>query len=346
MAVSVIVSNFNGAKYLPRLLETLKAQEGVTLEITVVDRNSTDDSRAILAQHPDVKVITEPPESGLVAGYAAGVPHARYERLFFCNEDMWFEVHCLANLEKHIDLKLRVACADPWQWTYDGSKLVHPALQIRKGWNRSDFSPFYYHCPNEAIPSGCIITGANAGAMMIHRAVYDEVGGWDTSLFLDYEDGDLAMRLWQRGWLTVAVPESKVYHAVGASNSKVIPKGKVVVGKKRYIHSRSNRIVVCWKMFSASYCWLALVPWLETTLKNALKLRLRRVVWDFAVLALTARRLPMVVRYRRLHRKINFQRRGELYYREKQFKFGVTVRPHESGSYLLHFSDNQGTRAT
>src|SRR5947209_1491217 len=100
MAVSVIVSNFNGARWLPRLLETLKAQEGVTLEIIIVDRNSSDDSEKILAQHPDIRVVKEPPESGLVAGYSAGVPLARYEVFFFCNEDMWFDRYCLASLEK------------------------------------------------------------------------------------------------------------------------------------------------------------------------------------------------------------------------------------------------------
>jgi len=331
MAISVIVSNFNGAKYLPRLLETLKAQEGVTLEIIVVDRNSSDDSLEILARHPGVKVVAEPPESGLVAGYAAGVPHAQYEHFFFCNEDMWFAPDCLATLEKHINLKLRVACADPWQWNYDGSKIVHPALQIRKGWNRSDFSPLNYHCTNETLPSGCMVAGANAGAMMIHRAIYEATGGWDTTFFLDYEDGDLAIRLWQHGWWTVMAPESKVYHAVGASNAKIISKGKLLVGKKRYIHSRSNRIIVAWKTFSFGYCWLALVPWAETIVKNLLKLHWRLVVWDLATLALTIRRLPMVIQYRRLNQKVNRQRPGELFYQEKNFQFGAAVRPLEFG---------------
>ena len=87
--VSVVVSNFNGAKYLPRLLETLRAQRGVAVEIIIVDRNSTDGSAEILAAHPDVKVVQEPPESGLVTGYAVGAAHATSELLFFCNEDMW-----------------------------------------------------------------------------------------------------------------------------------------------------------------------------------------------------------------------------------------------------------------
>ena len=70
--ISVICSNFNGARFLPRLLASLRAQRGVELELIVVDRHSTDGSREILAAQPDVRVISEPPERGLVAGYAAG----------------------------------------------------------------------------------------------------------------------------------------------------------------------------------------------------------------------------------------------------------------------------------
>src|SRR5258705_11360906 len=123
MSVSVIVSNFNGARYLPRLLETAKTQRDVKFEIIVVDRNSTDNSRNILEQHRDVKTLREPPESGLVAGYAAGAGYAHFDHLFFCNEDIWLAPDCLANLENHIDLNLRVACADPWQWTYARPKI-------------------------------------------------------------------------------------------------------------------------------------------------------------------------------------------------------------------------------
>jgi len=39
---------------------------------------------------------------------------------------------------------------------------------------------------------------ACAGAMMVDRSVYDEIGGWDASFFLDYEDVDFCIRAWQR----------------------------------------------------------------------------------------------------------------------------------------------------
>src|SRR5262249_10116073 len=111
MSVSVIISNLNGQRFLPRLLETLRGQRGVSVQIIVVDRFSHDGSEAFLAGQPDVTVVQEPPETGLVSGYAAGVAHAEHEHLFFCNEDMWFDLDCLRHLEEQIDVTNGIVAA-------------------------------------------------------------------------------------------------------------------------------------------------------------------------------------------------------------------------------------------
>jgi glycosyltransferase involved in cell wall biosynthesis len=133
MGVSVIVSNMNGIAYLPRLLETLKNQRMIEVQIIVVDRFSVDGSFEYLASDKEIVVMREPPETGLVSGYAAGVPHAVYDHLFFCNEDMWFDSDCLRLLGEKIDLFNGVVAADPWQWTYDGKNMLVPGLPLQIG---------------------------------------------------------------------------------------------------------------------------------------------------------------------------------------------------------------------
>jgi GT2 family glycosyltransferase len=327
MDVSVIVSNFNGAKFLPRLIESLQAQAGVTPEILIVDRYSTDETPAILARHPGLKVVKEPPESGLAAGYAAGVPHARYELLFFCNEDMWFAPDCLQRLAAAVDLSRRVGCADPWQWSYDGSRLVHTGPQVRRQWNRGSPHPFYDLPQNEHLPSGHVVAQASAGAMLVHRAVYEEVGGWDRTFFLDHEDTDLAIRMWQRGWLSVVVPEAKVYHAIGASNTQVIPTGRVSVGKKRYVESASNQFAVVWKLFSPRLALLPFLPWLEKLSKNLLRGRWRHAGWDVLSLKSALARIPAILAFRRRNRSVLRERPGEQFFRQAMFQFGTLQRP-------------------
>jgi GT2 family glycosyltransferase len=328
MAISVIVSNFNGARYLPRLLETLRAQEGVTLEIIVVDRLSSDESKAILAKHPDVRVLDEPPESGLVAGYASAVPHARYENLFFCNEDMWFEPDCLTLAERQLDRSAGVFAVMPLQLTYDGSAVVNAGTWFTGAlWHHPNPWPFRasVHCrPTVAEP----ISGINAGACLIAREAYDEVGGWDPTFFLDYEDLELSIRLWQRGWSCRVEPRAIVYHAVGASNAKTIQNGRSTVARKRYVAALSNEAVIALKSFTG-FAWLcAPALFLDRALRDLGRWRLESLGLDVRAAWLTLKRVPTILEYRRANRELNAQRPGQRFFSDARFDI-LSRRPAE-----------------
>jgi GT2 family glycosyltransferase len=318
--VCAVASNFNGAKYLPRLLETLRGQRGVEVEIVVVDRNSTDESAAILAANPDVTVVREPPESGLVTGYAVGAGHATANLLFFCNEDMWFDPDCLRLLAGRIDLPNRVAAADPWQWTYDGKTWIHGGTRFRPArldlncpdpFRRYDFTvPL---ADGDRVPFGC------AGAVMVHRAVYEELGGWDRGFFLDHEDVDFFLRAWQAGWSCVAVPSAKVYHAVNVSNTKAIDGGRQRVSRRRYISGRSSLPVLGVKFFSPPYALLLLLLWAATAARHAVGLDLTRFWWDLLAGKEFLARLPAALRYRRAGSR-RTRRWGERLFRAAEFQ--------------------------
>jgi GT2 family glycosyltransferase len=301
MAVSVIISNFNGAQYLPRLLETLKAQEDVTLEIIVVDRNSTDDSPKILAQYPDVKVVQEPPESGLVAGYSAGVPYARYEHLFFCNEDMWFDLLCLHELEKALSSREQVWAVDPWQWTYDGKEWIHGGTRFVTTRHPRPFMPHPWRSNDFTVPlcAGHPIPFACPGAMMVKSFNYHEIGGWDTSFFLDQEDIDLFIRAWQLGWECITVPSAKVYHAVGASNSKTINRSRVRVSRRRYTANCANFLILSVKHFTTAWILLHGGIYATYALYSLIRLRFDRVVGQVLGIREFIARLPMALKYRK-----------------------------------------------
>lgn len=317
--ISVIISNFNGAKYLPRLIETLAGQQGVRLEVIVVDRNSRDDSLAILAGHPDIRVVQHPPETGLVCGYVEGMKSASHDLLFFSNEDMWFEPDCLLRCAEALLSDEKVAAVMPTQLTYDGKELVNCGIWFTKaGWNRGMPYPFRrssYHRISRTVQ----VSYANAGACLVRRRAYEEVGGWDVSFFLDDEDTDIGIRFWQAGWKCLSVPEAVLGHAVGASNTQMIPNLGSVVGRKRYVCALSNFLAVSLKSFSASHVPLSLMCWLDRTLRDLLKGRFDRVGLDFAALALTLRRLPELLEHRRIHAGWIAARPGEGFYRAAEF---------------------------
>jgi GT2 family glycosyltransferase len=47
-----------------------------------------------------------------------------------------------------------------------------------------------------------------------------ELGGFDETFFMEWEDLDLCWRAWLRGWPTVYVPAARVRHRVGAATSR------------------------------------------------------------------------------------------------------------------------------
>ena len=311
MAISVIISNFNGLKFLPRLLDTLMAQQDVITELIVVDRQSSDGSLEYLRQFPDIRIVTEPASTGLVAGYAAGAAVARSEHLFFCNEDMWFDPMCLSLLEQRINLAEGVIAADPWQWTYDGQAWIHGGVRFyRRHWDSNspypprgvDFTVSL--AAGERVPFPC------AGAFLIHCSAYREIGGWDTSFFLDHEDVDLFLRAWQRGWHCVTVPAAKVYHAVNASNSKALENGRRVL-PRRYIANRSNLAVIGLKYYSGTNRLLAWCALLVPIVGDLLRFRWKKLSLDIQAILVTIRRLGDVREFRNRNRKWSAAKPGQ-----------------------------------
>jgi GT2 family glycosyltransferase len=321
MPISVIISNLNGARFLPKLLGSLKEQLGVTLQVIVVDRQSKDESSQILAQHPDIEVVSEPPESGLVAGYAVGARHARHEYLFFSNEDMYYSRDCLRLVQEqfHAPGVDRVGAVMPFQVGYDGEWMVNGGTWFTKStWASGTPYPFRVALSRHAFGPETV-AGINAGACMISRAAYDDVGGWDPTFFLDYEDLDLNIRLWQRGWTSRLEPRALVYHAVGASNLQTIHRGRSTVARKRYVAALSNQLVVALKYFNGWSTMLAPAVLGHRIARSVVRGNLENLRLDLKAVWLTAQRLPAVLRYRKQHRSWNRERPGQLYFHDERF---------------------------
>lgn len=328
MRVTAIISNFNGARFLPRLIASLQAQEGVELEIVVVDRQSTDGSAEILARHPGIRVLSEPPETGLVAGYHRGVASAGSDLLFFSNEDMWFEPGCLVRLAEAIDLPGRVAASDGWHFGYDHDAFLHGATRFQRvPWAINSPYPRRSADFEVPLPAGSEVPFPCAGAFMIHRSVYEELGGWDTGFFLDHEDIDLFIRAWQRGWMTVSVPEARIHHAINASNNHSLSKLNVSVSERRYISQRSNLSVIALKYFSIRALPLAAFVWPVVFLNNLKSGRWSVLRRDFQSLAEIFRRAPAAIRFRRSNTAWNRSHPGEDFFREARFQRIVPVDP-------------------
>lgn len=215
--VAVVIGNYDGATLLPDCLESLARQTHAPVETIVVDAGSTDDSLAVAAAHGARTIVTE--NRGLGHLYNAGARAVQAPYVLVANNDLAFDERCVELLASALDRDSSLFAADPTQHDWSGEKLIHARTLLARGPLLA--SPIPGFAIDPVAPAGEIVPTAfaNAGAMLVRRKMLLELGGFDETFFIDYEDLDLCWRAWARAWGSVHVPAATLRHKVGMSAS-------------------------------------------------------------------------------------------------------------------------------
>ena len=214
--ISIVVLNYNGAHLLPDCLESLLVQDYPNFEILVVDNASIDKSQEITKQYKDVRWVELKINEGIGPGYNAGVRAAGGKKIFVANNDMRFEPNCVSELARAF--ADNIFSTDPLQKDWDGRKIIHGAQKFIFRLNWTFGVPFLYPFQDDTSRQKVNVSWACAGAMMMDRAKFEKLGGFDPTFFTYYEDLDICWRAWMHGWRTVFVPTACLYHKVGETD--------------------------------------------------------------------------------------------------------------------------------
>jgi glycosyltransferase involved in cell wall biosynthesis len=91
--LSVLLPNYNHARYIPRALKALLDQSRPPDEIVVIDDASTDDSIEAIdvfaAKFPCIRVLRNPTNQGAIAALTRGLQAARGRYVYFAAADDW-----------------------------------------------------------------------------------------------------------------------------------------------------------------------------------------------------------------------------------------------------------------
>jgi glycosyltransferase involved in cell wall biosynthesis len=99
MRLSVVLPVFNGASFLAAAIESVLAQTLQADEVIAVDDGSTDNSRAILARYPGVRVVSQA-NAGCAAARNAGAALASGDAIAFVDQD---DIQCVDRFARQID---------------------------------------------------------------------------------------------------------------------------------------------------------------------------------------------------------------------------------------------------
>jgi GT2 family glycosyltransferase len=215
--ISVIIPNWNGNRYLPGCLDSLRSQSYRRFEVLVVDNASSDGSDRIVPEsYPEYRLIPLSRNFGFAVAVNEGIRQAKGELMALLNNDAEAEPDWLASMA--------AAAADHPEagffackiLLYDRRDLIHSAGDFygRDGvpGNRGVWQKDEGQFDREEY-----VLAACGAASSWRRELLDDVGLLDESLFMYCEDVDLSLRAQLRGYRCLYLPASRVYHRLSAT---------------------------------------------------------------------------------------------------------------------------------
>ncbi|HEU5097708.1 MAG TPA: glycosyltransferase family 2 protein, partial [Roseiflexaceae bacterium] len=205
--ISLILVTYNSARLLPEFFAALGTTRDAAYEVLVVDNASSDGTPELVAErYPQAQLLANAENGGFGRACNQGGRAARGDLLVFLNPDVIVTPSWLAILARHMREHPDAAIICPTTLDSSDGRLEIGDWGPRAGQERTSQPPTV--ADTAAVP-GC--------AMMIRRAAWDQLGGFDERFFLYWEDTELCWRAWLQGWRVLEDLEACVYHERGGS---------------------------------------------------------------------------------------------------------------------------------
>jgi GT2 family glycosyltransferase len=232
-AISIIIPNFNGQRFLAKCLQSLysslRRSPFVKYEIILVDNASSDNSPKmftdfIAANHIKLsRLIRLSRNFGFSYAVNYGIKVAQFDFVHLLNNDIvldpkWFSLIHQSLLNNFSNPSMAVFSGTVLN--YDGTKYESQGLTYYpqgRCLNISNQKP-YKPSSLDRLPSSTI-WGASAATTVYRKAALKKVGLFDSDFFAYEEDVDLCLRLNHYGFQTLYIPQAISYHFGGGTSS-------------------------------------------------------------------------------------------------------------------------------
>ncbi|MGX9721149.1 glycosyltransferase [Stenotrophomonas acidaminiphila] len=221
-AIAVVVVSYQSAATLDDCLLRLRAAEGVA-QIRVVDNASDDGSLGIVQRHAladaRVRFIANPDNPGFATACNQGAQDSDAPWLAFVNPDLMVEADTLARLRdlgqplgdcllgvEQVDEQGRPDAAVRRRDPDFAAMLRNPAAGARLAVAADPAQPL------QPVPA---LSGA---LLLLPRALFERIGGWDAGYRLHAEDLDLCRRAREAGAVVAVANALQVLHVRGVSS--------------------------------------------------------------------------------------------------------------------------------
>lgn len=237
--VSCIIINYNTSNFTIACVNSIVEfhQQDLLYEIIIVDNASTTEDFTLLSSaiskmaNASIKLIRSKQNTGFGGGNMLGVQHSSpCEYYAFINNDtLQKDENCLLSLKKFMDQNKDIAVCSPQMLDEENNFRVtidHFSSLQREIFKRAVLEflfPRTYLDRKKEYSKPTQAHYVQGSFLFVNAEDFNYVGGFDTNLFLYYEESDLCRRLLlERNKKTYLLPSLSYLHYKGASTPKNI----------------------------------------------------------------------------------------------------------------------------
>jgi len=240
--ISVIIVCHNDGKWLPRCLESLRAQTIFDrIEVIVADNASSDgtdeQAQRLISGWPNARLLPTGGDNGFAVACNRGAHVARGRYLYLLNPDTWLESDCLEQLYRGVE-QTQASAGSAIIYEYEDDTVQH------KGSHAFDVfcCPLTPRAGRDPKRLFCI-----NGFTFIRRDFFLRIGMLDERMFMYVEELDLSWRIWLSGGTLVPVLSARIHHRGAAlvnpaGGTRVVENRTSV--QKRYLANRNCLLTI------------------------------------------------------------------------------------------------------
>jgi len=218
--VSIIVLNWNGKQFLKNCLDSLRKLTYKSVEIIIVDNNSTDGSQEFIKKYyPKFILVENKKNYGFARGNNIGFHKSKGKYVLFLNNDTVVSPSFLESLVDDLEKDSKIGCIQPQiRLTSEKDRLDQMGSYI-------SFVGFLYHYgyrkkySEKTYGKRREIFSAKGACIMFSSKLLKKIGLFDEDFFIFFEETDLCFRVWLSGYRVVYEPKSTIYHVVGGDTT-------------------------------------------------------------------------------------------------------------------------------
>lgn len=216
--VTVVIPNFDGMKFLPECIESLRPENQramVDYEVLVIDNGSTDGSVEYLRSCGWVRSIFLDSNTGFCHAVNLGIKKSKSPYVILLNNDTKAYTGFVQGLYSAISKRKKCFSVSAQMLMWDDEMLLDDAgdLYCCLGWSRSRGKGK----PAEDFNKPCKVFSACGGAAIYRRSVFEKIGYFDELHFAYLEDLDIGYRAKLFGYYNRYEPTARVLHYGSAS---------------------------------------------------------------------------------------------------------------------------------